>query len=530
VSGAAALPGPAPSASTDARSPSRAGARGALAVLAFALVVRAAVFPFADNKHGDAPMRALIAERAAHDPIAAASPRTYYQFGPLHPALMAPLVALGGDLSRTTRALSLAAGLLTFWPFFRLARRLVGEERARLAALGLASSPLAVQASTTAASEALYLLLFVAMLERLTRALDDDAAPLGPFAAAGALASLAAVTRYDAWLALPATAAAAWLFARGPAGPARGRRLRGLAVFAVLAAALPVAWMAWGARATDDPIFFVHYISHDHAQLAASALARYGAALGRARQLGIWSLAFLAAMTPPLALAAVVALVRARRGREGAPRTVLDESARSRGLMGVVLVAGLAPIAVYLAQGLVLLSFEPLPRFALVPGALLLPLAASAIPAARLAAARVAVPLSGLAFAAVVLVVASVGGSGGRLWGGAESLGALTRLDAEDRALADTLRAHRAPGERVMIEPLAFDEIAIAAAAGVSQLDAVTLVQTREPSRTVDETVRATGARWLAAYDDGRPSSWTKRLPDWPADALELGRWRLIHR
>ncbi|HVU50467.1 MAG TPA: hypothetical protein VHL80_07255, partial [Polyangia bacterium] len=181
--------------------------------------------------------------------------------------------------------------------------------------------------------------------------------------------------------------------------------------------------------------------------------------------------------------------------------------------------------------GLVRLGFEPLPRFALVPGALLLPLAASAVPAARLPAARVAVPLAGLAFAAAVFFVAGAGDrGGGRLWGGAESMGALTRLDAEDRALADYLRAHRAPGERVMIEPLAFAEIAIAAAGGVPQVDAVTLVQTREPSATVAETLRATGARWLAAHDDGRPSAWTRRLPDWPADAVELGRWRLIHR
>jgi 4-amino-4-deoxy-L-arabinose transferase-like glycosyltransferase len=520
VSEAAALPGPAPSATPRAA----AWSRGALRVLAFAFVLRAVVFPFAENKHGDAPMRALIAGRAAHDRAAALSPRTYCQFGPLHPALMASLIALGGDLSRSTRALSFAAGLLTFLPFLRLARRLVGEARAELAALGLAASPLHVQASTTAASEALYLLLFVAMLERLTRALEDDAAPMGAFAAAGALAALAAVTRYDAWFALPAAVTAGWAFARGPAGPARARRARGLAVFAALAASLPVAWMAWGAVASDDPIYFLHYISRDHAQLAATVLARHGAALGRARQLGIWSLAFLAAMTPALALAAVVAAARAARARRAA-------APATSGAMRVVLVAGLAPVAVYLAQGLVRLGFEPMPRFALVPGALLLPLAATAFAPARVSLARAAVPLSALALAAAVLVVARVGdGGGGRLWGGAESMGALTRLDAEDRALADYLRAHRAPGERVMIEPLAFAEIAIAAAGGVPQTDTVTLAQTREPAATVAETLRATGARWLAAHDDERPSGWTKRLPDWPPDALEFGRWRLIHR
>jgi 4-amino-4-deoxy-L-arabinose transferase-like glycosyltransferase len=495
--------------------------RAALGAIALAFVLRAAVFPFADNKQGDAPMRALIAQRAALEPGAALNPRTYCQFGPLHPALLAPIVALGGELSRSTRALSFAAGMLTFLPFLRLARRLVGEARAELAALGLAASPLHIQASTTAASEALYLLLYVAMLERLTRALEDDAAPFAAYAAAGVLASLAAVTRYDAWLALPAATAAAWAFARGPAGSARARRARGLVLFAVLAAALPAAWMAWGALATDDPIFFFHYITNDHAHLAAEALARFGASLGRARQLGIWSLAFVAAMTPPLAVAAVVAALRAA-------------SLRAPAAMRVVLVAGLAPVALYLAQGLVRLTFEPLPRFALVPGALLLPFAATAWPLDRLRAARAVVPLAGAAFAAVVFAVATWGP--GRIWGGAESMGALTRLDAEDRALADHLRARRTPGERVMIEPLGFAEIAIAAAGGVPATAAVTLAQTREPSRTVAETMNATGAAWLAAHEDERPARWTRRLPDWPPDgtplasAIAIGRWRVIHR
>jgi 4-amino-4-deoxy-L-arabinose transferase-like glycosyltransferase len=490
--------------------------RGTIRVLALAFVLRAAIFPFADNKQGDAPMRALVAQRLALDPACAANPRTYCQFGPLHAMLMAPLAALDGDLPRSSRVLSFAAGMLTFLPFIRLGRRLVGVARAELAALGLAASPLHIQASTTAASEALYLLLFVLMLERLTRALEDDEARLGAFAVAGALASLAAVTRYDAWLALPATVAAAWAFARGPAGAARTRRARGLAVFAVSAAALPAAWMAWGALATDDPIFFFHYISSDHAQLAAAALARYGPALGRARQLGIWALAFVGVMTPALALAALVAAVRPAL------------TPRATGLLRVALVAGLAPLAFYLVQGLVRLGFEPLPRFALVPGALLLPFAATAVPLGRLRAARVVAPLTGLAFAVAVFVVAGWGRA--RLWGGAESLGALTRLDSEDRALATYLRAHRAPGERVMIEPVSYDEIAIAAAGGVPATESVTLTLTREPSRTVAETLRVTGARWMAALDDDRPTAWIRRLPDWPKDALELGRWRLIHR
>src|SRR5262249_30624585 len=150
------------------------------------------------------------------------------------------------------------------------------------------------------------------------------------------------------------------------------------------------------------------------------------------------------------------------------------------------------------------------------------------LPGRRLALARASVPLAALAWAVVVLVVAGRGRA--RLWGGAESLGALTRLDAEDRALAAELRARRAPGELVVLEPVSYAEIAIAAAGGVAQTESVTLTVTREPAPTVAETLRATGARWLAALDDGRPDGWTRRLPDWPPEARALGRWRLVHR
>jgi 4-amino-4-deoxy-L-arabinose transferase-like glycosyltransferase len=498
--------------------------RASLWVIGLALVVRAAVFPFADNKHGDGPMRALIAERMNLDPATAADPRTYCQFGPLHMTLMRPFLAIDPVVPRSSRYLSLLAGVLTFLPFLRLARRLVGRPRAELAAFGLAVSPLHVQASITAASEALYLLLLVAAFERFVAALDDEPPRVWTFALAGALASLAAVTRYDAWLALPAAVTAAWLFARGAPGPRRAQLARGLAVFAACAALLPLGWMAWGAAKTDDPIFFFHYISNDHAHLAATALLRYGPLLGRARQLGVWGLALMAAMTPALIVSLALSL---------AGRATLSSAMR------VVLAAALAPPALYLAQGVLRLSFEPLPRFALVPGALLLPLATAALPLASLRVARVWAGLSAAAFAVLMLVVTGTATTWGhgRLWGGAESMGAVTRLDAEDRALAGYLRDHRAPGERVMIEPLDFAEIAITEQARVPAAQSVTLAVTRTPERTLAETTRLTGARWIAAYDrPGGPAGgagivgWLSRLPDWPKDALAFGRWRLVHR
>ena len=481
--------------------------RGVLAALALALILRAAVFPIADNKHGDASMRALIAERMVLEPASAADPRTYCQFGPLHTTLMRPFIAVDPLAPRSSRVLSLLAGLAVFFPFAAFARRVAGQRAVELACFVLAVSPLHIQASTTAASEALYLLLWVAALERLLAGLASGRATT--FALAGLLASLAAVTRYDAWLALPVMVVAALVFSWRSPEPL-GARVRGLAVFSLCAAALPAAWLVWGARAGGDPLFFAHYIMTDHADVAADVAGRVGPVLGRARQLGIWVLSFVAAMTLPAVVLAVAAIARGWRALAAPAR--------------IVVVAALAPPALYLARGLALLSFEPLARFALVPGTLLLPLAAAAVPAARGRAFRITTAATAVAFSAAVWLVATVGRE--RIWAGAESLGAVTRLDREDRALAAELRARRPPHAPVMIEPLAFADIGIAHAAGVPWTESISLIVTRTPRATATETMLATGARFLAGYD--RPGGWPRTLPDWPADAAHIGHWRLI--
>jgi hypothetical protein len=459
--------------------------RRALFVIALAVVLRVALFPFAENKHGDAPMRALIAERMVLDPPSASLPRTYCQFGPLHTTLMRPFIAL--DPAATDR-------------------------RASLAAFALAVSPLHLQASTTASSEALYLLLWVLALERLLAALGTGRRRT--FALAGLFASLAAVTRYDAWIALPLVVVAGWLFALA-GGQGRGSRpsLAGLAIFGAAAAIFPVAWLLWGARAGGDPLFFAHYISSDHAALAATAGARYGALLGRARQLGVWSVAFVAAMTLPCAL--LVATALGRRWRD-LPAEIW-----------IVVVAALGPPALYLARGLAFQSFEPLARFALVPGALLLPLGAALVPLVRVRAFRLVTLASAIAFSMVVWLVATVGRE--RIWAGAESMGALTRLDGEDRALAAHLRAVRSPGARVMIEPVSFAEIGIAHAAGVPWTESVTLTITRTPRATIRESMLTTGAAFLVGYD--RPGGWATTLSDWPRNGgARIGHWMVLDR
>ena len=360
---------------TRLRDSPRRPASGAPADCARRSCCASALFPFAENKHGDAPMRALIAERMVLEPASAAVPRTYCQFGPLHTTLMRPFIALDPLTRRARRATCrCCAGMAVFFPFLALRAPAGGRARARaLAAFALAVSPLHIQASTTAASEALYLLLWVSRARAAAgRAGIADAA--APSRVAGLLASLAAVTRYDAWLALPDRRASrpGW-FARRPE-PACGAR--GLAVFALCAASLPVAWLAWGARGRRRSVLLralhLERPRRPGRDGARRATARW---LGRARQLGVWALAFVAAMTPAGRRAG-----RARRWRAAAAsRALLAPPCASSSVAALG-----AARALPRRRGSLLQSFEPLARFALVPGALLLPLAA----AARAARAR----------------------------------------------------------------------------------------------------------------------------------------------
>jgi hypothetical protein len=530
-----------------------------------AAAIRLGVFGLAENKQGDAPMRVLIAERMNAEPAAARDARSFCQFGPLPIEVIRPFLWLDpGDARRASRWPSLLAGLAVFPWLAALGRRLwtshplgaahgprdQAQTAEWLAALALALAPLHVQASTTASSEALYLLLSVGAYERLAAALGTRR--WRDFAAAGGLASLVAVTRFDAWIGLPvAGAACAWRWRwRSVRGARDARALGEAALFLGVAAVLPAVYLAWNWRDSGDPFFFARYIARDHAELAAAVTARLGGGGARARQLGIWLAAFTAIMSPALVVAGARALAGWRR--LGGPAQV-------------VLVSALAPTALYLVKGLALGDFEPLPRFAIAPGALLLCSAALRLLADRGARrAAVEIALGALATSAVALLLGfgpalreagrhpQDGQSGrvaapvasappGRIWGGAESVGPLTRLDAEDRALAEFLRARRRPEEVVFVDTFGYVDIAIAHAAGVPLGRVATLTTTRTPSETLAATRTRTGATWFAYH----VRSWAGRLPpDWPEEAAQLGQiraeapwsstriiggWRIVH-
>lgn len=488
----------------------RGGARAGRVIIWVAFALRLAVFPITENKQADAPMRTLLAERMNADPAAAADPRSFCQYGPLPIALIRPFLALDPDARRSSRVPSFLAGMAAFVPFLALAWRMTPVASAvALAGVALALSPLHIQLSTTASSEAVYLVVWLAMLDRLHAVLTTGRRR--DVVLAAALGSLAAVTRYDSWLALPVAAAALVFFA--PGSHRWRRALTNAALFLAIVAVLPAAYLLWSWLKTGDPFYFARFIAADHTNAAREVMARLGGALSRGRQLCIWAVSFAAAMTPVLLVAAVPA---ARRWRSWSPAT------------RAVVVTTFFPLVVYLGRGLVFGQFEPLARFALIPGAVLMPLAAEAVLSWRWATAPhravAAVVAGALAFSGGALAL-SFGGAG-RIWTGAESVSPFTRLDAEDRALARHLEEHRRRDEGVFIDTFGFSDITIAHAARVPATRTATLAQTRDLGPSLAETRQRSGASWFALHDQ---SMGRAVIPDWPADTRRFGHWRLAH-
>src|SRR3954453_662686 len=129
--------------------------------LLIALAARGVPVVFGFEHYGDAPVRIELAERWAAHPHLWHGFLETYQYGPLHLTLIGALVRLLGDRVLAARALSFACGLAGVWLLGRIAARERGEGAAFWAALGLALFPLHIQASTTGASEAVFLALLL---------------------------------------------------------------------------------------------------------------------------------------------------------------------------------------------------------------------------------------------------------------------------------------------------------------------------------------------------------------------------------
>ena len=311
--------------------------RAALGPLTVALLARIAPALWGYEHYGDAPVRIELAERWAAQPHLWHGFLETYQYGPLHLTLLGALVRLLGR-SRARRPDAVARvrtrGRLAARP-----HRRTGARRARgiWAALGLALSPLHIQADTTGASEAVFLALLLGSLWLL---LDGQAF----FAAL--LLGAAGLVRYDGWMYVPLFAALLYV---------RTRDLARALGFCALAAAPAVFWLGVNAHFTGDSLAPIHHIDADHLALAKMALGWFGQVRYRLYGLVYWPLAVCLLATPALGLLALW----------GSGRCLLRRAA------GWELVAlAWLPAAYFTFRTAVLADFRPMARFAMVAAAL----------------------------------------------------------------------------------------------------------------------------------------------------------------
>lgn len=292
--------------------------------------LRLAAFPFAEDLWADAPIRGDIALAWARHPGLWWSYREVAQYGPL-PAHLEGLCAL---LGLTPRLVPLLAGLAGLGLIARVARRLTGAQGAALATWSLALSPLHLQASTTCASEAIFLLCALGVLEGLLTRRAGLLA-LSAFAAS--------TTRFDAWLWLPPLALLVWWRAQ--------RTARGWWLGLSLALG-PLSILLANALTLHRPLAPLQHISEEHTLLAQRLVALHGPLLARLRAVLFWPVAPLLVLTPGFGLLALRAVRRVRAAEAPA-------------------ILALVPPGIYALRALLTGTFLPMLRLAAPPAQLL---------------------------------------------------------------------------------------------------------------------------------------------------------------
>ena len=374
-------------------------------------------------------MRALIAERMVLDPASAANPRTYCQFGPLHTDAHAAVPRARPRRAALVALPVAARGLAVFFPFLALRAAASCGERARRAGGVRAGRLAAAPAGVDDRGQRGALPPALGRRARAAAGRAGDGRGCATFALAGLLASLAAVTRYDAWLALPMVAAGR-LVLRAPAA-SRGARTRGLALFALCAALLPVAWLAWGAaRRRRSALLRPLHLERSRRPRRHGRRPATAPLLGRrapARRLG----------------AGVRRRDDAARRRAGGRRARARGAARSSPAMrrGAGRRARRRPPSTS-PRGSCCRASSRWPASRSFRARCCCRWRSQRVPLerARAVSRSARSPRPRRCSPSRCWLVATVGRA--RIWAGAESMGALTRLDGEDRALAAHLRAH----------------------------------------------------------------------------------------
>lgn len=440
------------------------GWRKTLFALGIVALPRLLVFPFAENVAGDAVVRSWLAHAwLQHPHLIGSSLQGCAQFGPLHFPLIAFVEWVIGNEHVAGRLVSLLAGVLSALPIFALARRLFSERAAWTSVVVLALWPLHIQASTTAASEAVSGLFVLVGVAAIARALETGEREV--LLAAALSFTLGAAVRYDVWLWIPLIAVLLW-WQLG---------FRRAFLFGVVAASFSVAWLLGHLVDTGDLLFPVQVIDDYHRTWFVSESAIWGPTRYRFIVLGFWPLTALATFTPVAALLGGRALVRSK----------------TRWLVLLIVI----PTLVLSLRGALLGSFVPLSRFTMKELSLFVVFVGVAL-------SELKRPWLMLMMASLVTWVPLVEVAARADWRWANSFRAISALslnDAHLREIVEVLRDRASEGDIVAVDvdPRGFDDIQLAFECGLP------FKQVGRKRSSSFEAVVAPGARWLVLFDGG---------------------------
>jgi 4-amino-4-deoxy-L-arabinose transferase-like glycosyltransferase len=363
----------------------------ALAALALlALLVRLPAYAVNENVLGDAVARTELALQWSRTPHWISSFQDgALQFGPLHLYAVGAAFKVGLRKEDAGRLVSLLCGVLTVVPLAVLTRRLFGWRAAVWAGVGLACWGLHIQLSTTAASEALSLLLTVSSLSAFAAGWQERRT--WPLVAAGLLLTLACAVRYDAWMLAPLLAA----LLASQEGERRAAVRRAL-LFSAACLPFPLAWLWGNWLEMGDPLHPIRYVERFHREWVQDGVALYGALGYRVHNLLFWPGSAVVTLTPVVGVLGMAGMGWAFRAR--------------RDVRWLLWVAW-APALYFTARSAVLLDLAPLARFTAAQVVLALPFVRPGLEAVVPAAWRKAV-----ATAAAALLVGLTAGLAAFTW------------------------------------------------------------------------------------------------------------------
>lgn len=215
--------------------------RAAVAVGIFGLVVRFAVWPFAEQIFPDAYPRIVDALEWLEHPWFI----TAGVWGPLHTYALAFALFLYDNPVVAPQALHALASSAAGVFFYLFVRNAFGPAGAFATACAFQLYPVLLRYSLVAASESLVVLFVTAGMYFVERS-RDGAGTLLPAAIGGIAITLACATRYEPWVLVPLFALVLW------------PRWKALVVFLIAAGVFPVYWMVGNAVANGDAFYFLH--------------------------------------------------------------------------------------------------------------------------------------------------------------------------------------------------------------------------------------------------------------------------------